>query len=281
MYQCFIIILSLTIFVSCKNEAKNKYATAKINHLNQYDFDMPSDVIELPKALKEISGFSFINDSVIAVISDSNPYLYFYNIFQRKIINSIEIASGGDFEDVAVCGDTAFVMQSNGKIWMVANYNKIPVISFFSLPLTPPFELEGLCHNQTKDTLFIAAKYWHEEDNTALNELPIWAFSIKQMKLVEEPIFYVSTEIASDKKKHLFHTSALKKVGNPAFWIVVSTNKKFVAQLDFNGVKDAIIPLESKEFIQPEGIDINSYGTIYISNEGGDGKGTLLAFKKR
>ena len=37
--------------------------------------------------------------------------------------------------------------------------------------------------------------------------------------------------------------------------------------------------LEEKYFIQPEGICIDAYGNMYISNEGRNGKGNILLFK--
>ena len=283
MYKYLCTIVSILFFISCHHNRKHIAADklVKANYLSQYNFEKPDVTIELPKELKEISGISFLNDSVIAVISDGKPYLYFYNIYQQEIINKIEVASGSDFEDVTVCGDTAFILQSNGKLWVIANYNKIPVITSVILPLKAPFELEGLCHNYTKDTLFIAAKYWHEEEIFTINELPVWAFSTKQMRLIEKPLFYISTAIASGEKNHLFHTSGFMLVGSPTCWIFISTNKKYITQLDYGGIKDSIISLESDEFTQPEGIDMNSVGTIYISNEGKDDKATLLQFNRK
>ena len=121
----------------------------------------------------------------------------------------------------------------------------------------------------------------HEEEATAINELPVWAFSTKQMRLIEKPLFYISTAIASGKKNHLFHTSGFIQVGSPASWIFISTNKKYITQLDYSGIEDSIIPLERDEFTQPEGIDINSVGAIYISNEGKNGKATILQFNRK
>ena len=235
----------------------------------------------MPDELREISGIDFLNDSVVAAISDGQPYLYFYNLKKKEILNKIMIADDGDFEDVTVCGNTIYILQSNGKIWMVNYSNQnLTVINSYSLSLQQPFELEGLCHNSANDTLFIAAKYW-QEDEDAETALPVWAYSVKDKKLIEKPLFTISSAVASVKKKHLFHTSGIVLSNDQSSWLAISTNKKYITQLSRNGAVEKIIILERDEFIQPEGIAIDRFENLYISNEGKDGKGTILKFNKK
>lgn len=280
MVKSITIIFSSLCLFSCNSGIKQKTVSKDITLLSLYDFDKPDGIIKLPKELNEISGISFINDSIVAAISDGKPYLYIYNLQQQTIASKIEVAVDGDFEDLTVCGDTVYIIQSNGILWTISNFNSTPLITSTTLPLEHPFELEGMCRNSTKDTLFIAAKYWHRQDSLDENELPVWAYAIRQNKLIDKPLFYIPATIALEKKKHLFHTSGISKINENPTWIAISTNKKYIAELTSSGKRDAIISLEQDVFTQPEGIDMDSKANIYISNEGKNDRANILKFSK-
>jgi hypothetical protein len=246
--------------------------------LNTYDFSKPDLTIELPKELEEISGISLINDSVIAAISDEKPFLYLYHLKEKRIVQKTKIQNGNDFEDVCICGDAVFILQSNGILWKVKNYNSTPIISSINLPFEKPFELEGMCQNNTRDSLFIAAKYWHQTANNKKNELPVWAFSIVNDELKSNPILPINSKVVFEEKKRNFQTSAIAKIGNPNYWLAISTNDKYIVALDGFGEVKSIKALDPQIFTQPEGITIDNSGTIYISNEDKNGVATILKF---
>jgi SdiA-regulated len=276
-----IYFMAFLLFVSCKSHSKNENKSLAISHLEHFDFSKPNDIIVLPKELKEISGISLINDSLVAAISDAKPFLFIYNLNQRKILDQIEIEGAIDLEDIIVIRNDAYALQSNGKLWKIGDYLTKPIIQSYILQLDPPFELEGLCANQTSDSLFFAAKFWRKKGENKKSSLPVWAYSIKEKELNISPIFSIQTGIASKKKEHLFHTSAILQLNAPLAWVAVSTNEKFIAEFGENGNLVKIIPLDQEVFTQPEGITIDKEGNIYISNEGKNGdKATILKFEK-
>ena len=290
-----IMILPFFCLFSCKQGKKHEkkdnaspvttgeVSSVYVNYLDMYHFHFPDEIYKLPKELNEISGLGFINDSIFAAICDSRPNLYLVNINTMKIMDKLFVAQQGDFEDVTVCGDTAFILQSNGVLWMVSGLLKPGFISSDTLKLEQPFELEGLCHNASGDTLFIAAKYWHKDENKHDRELPVFAYSIKDRKLDPVPVFYIPVSLGSEKAKHPFHTSGLLRLGSPFYWIAISTNNKYIAQLNSKGKKDTVMSLNEELFNQPEGISINKNGTIFITNEGKSEKDkpTILKFTRK
>ena len=251
-----------------------------INLLKQYDFSHPAEVIKLPKELKEVSGIRFINDSMLVMISDSKPDIFFYNIRQEAIVKQIRVGSRGDFEDIAVSGERIFVIQSNGVLWTVGQYNESPTLTADSLPLQQPFEIEGLSTNKKGDSLFLAAKYWHQDDLVPSGMLPVWGWSLSEKKRSEKPILLVPDKVSSSKGQQEFHTSGILPVYPEGRWLLISTNNKFIVQMNTAGQVDTLIKLDEDVFVKPEGIAFSPDGNLYISNEGKYDKATLLAFKK-
>ena len=56
----------------------------------------------MPKELSEISGISFINDSILVAISDGKPFLYCYNFYTEEIVNQIKITAAAANVPVSV-----------------------------------------------------------------------------------------------------------------------------------------------------------------------------------
>lgn len=263
------------------NASKQAPAPLAVNYLQQYDFAQPTAIIKLPKEMKEVSGIRFINDSVLVMISDSKPDVFFYNVRQQAIVRQIRVASKGDFEDIAVVGDHIFVLQSNGILWTISQYNESPAITSDSLSLQKPFELEGLSPNEAGDSLYLAAKYWNRDDPAAKGMLPVWALSIADKKLSAKPVLLVPATVNIGNDQEEFRTSGILPVYPVKRWLLISTNNKFIVQVDPAGTIDTIQKLDKDIFIKPEGIAFAPGGTLYISNEGTYDKATILSFKKK
>ena len=287
------LLLLIILAASCQQQKETPHDTAaqipaaakeelnlSVNLLQQYDFFHPSIVIKLPKELKEVSGIRFINDSVLVMISDSKPDIFFFNIRQQAIVKQIRVGSRGDFEDIAVSGDRIYVIQSNGVLWTVGQYNESPTLTADSLPLQQPFEIEGLSTNEKGDSLFLAAKYWHKDDLVPAGMLPVWGWSLTEKKRTEKPVLLVPEKVNSSKGLQEFHTSGILPVYPENRWLLISTNNKFIIQMNPAGQVDTLIKLDEDVFVKPEGIAFSPNGNLFISNEGKYDKAILLAFKK-
>jgi hypothetical protein len=271
----------LSTMLSCNWEKKKKKDTNQPLFLNVYDFNNPDQIIELPKELEEVSGIGIVNDSVFAAISDERPFLYFLNWKQQTIAEKIKINKGYDFEDLCIKGDTIYVLQSNGVLWNVANYTTNPAITSIDLRIVQPFELEGMCGGGTKDSIFIAAKYWHQTEGSKKSELPVWTFNVGINRLTDSPLFFIDSKVEIDSKKQTFHTSGMARITNLNYWLAISTNDKYIAALNNKGEIKDFAALNPQIFTQPEGIVVDDKEAIYISNEDKNGTATILKFNKR
>ncbi len=78
MYK-LLLVLFPAFLLSCLNKPREaKHEGPKV--------DSTTEIIEVPKDLKEISGIAFVNDSVVAAVEDENGVLYFFDLYKKEII---------------------------------------------------------------------------------------------------------------------------------------------------------------------------------------------------
>jgi len=242
----------------------------------EFDLTTPSKQYQLPKSLHEISGITAVNDSIVACIADEKGEVYFYNLNSSKIDKKLKFTEKGDFEDLTNINDTMYVLDSKGTVWVIKNYLLQPEISSVVLNIEPPFELEGLCHR--KDSLFIAAKYYHNKKRDQAGGLPVWRLT--QQLSVDKLLFTLPDLIQEQNEAIPFHTSAIVFDEENQRWLCLSTHGKWLIQCDYLGNILNRQQLPAQEFIQPEGICFTPKGDLLISNEGRDGAGTILLFSR-
>jgi hypothetical protein len=273
LISIFLLVITL---LSCNSKESKKSTADNVDRSLPFDLRSPSKCYELPKALHEISGIAAVNDSIIACIADEKGTVYFYNLKAGEIDTKLKFTEHGDFEDLTIVNDTIYVLDSRGVIWVIKNYLQQPQITSTPLTIEQPFELEGLCHRG--DTLFIAAKYYHNKKRDKKSVLPVWRLD-RQLQ-IKDPLFNLPDiiQVGGNTAAAPFHTSAIVYYEKMKQWFCTSTHTKAFIQCDYQGNILATQPLTEKDFSQPEGICFTMSGDLLISNEGKEGPGTILLF---
>jgi uncharacterized protein YjiK len=87
-----------------------------------YQINTPTKTFNLPPDLEEISGICFTSDGrKLAAIQDETGYMYLIDK-QSGIVEKdpIFFAEKGDFEDIAVVGDVAYIVKSKGTVTILS-----------------------------------------------------------------------------------------------------------------------------------------------------------------
>ena len=232
-----------------------------IEKKEDYSFSRPDEVYELPGRLKEVSGIAFANDSTLACVEDEHGIIYLYNLNEKKISREIEFASKGDFEDIAIKNDTAYVLRSDGMVTEISNYRSTPQVREFPLQLKKGTEVEGLFYSSANNTLIIASK----------SRNSLYSFALMEGRMIGEP-----TNI---KTTFEFLPSAVAIHPITHEYYILSSVRNSLLITSPQGEVLKAIELRSGYFIQPEGIAFNYSGDLYICNEGRHGKGNILMFR--
>ena len=259
----------------------------------------------MPASLEEISGISWTGKGSLACIQDEDGIIYFYSLEKEEVVSEVKFGKDGDYEDIAVVKNTAYVLKSNGNIFRVKNFKKekIKVKSYKTL-LSNKNDSEGMVYDSSENRLLIACKGSPsiEKENPYKGYRAVYSFDLESMQLLEEPVYLIDLhKIDSYKDQSSFtqFSSRLAKIlgitdpyGNlrpsgiaihpitDEIYIISSVGKLLI-RLDRDGLILGVQALDPNLFRQPEGICFSPEGELFISNEGKGGKGYILKFKPK
>lgn len=231
---------------------------------------------DLPSVLKEVSGIAYIDNDRFACIQDEQGVIYIYNRAAGKVEKEIPFGSAGDYEDIALVGEKAWVVRADGKLFEVDMASG--KATAHSTPLTEDHNVEGLAYDKTNNRLLLAIK---DEEPGGADYKGIYGFDLAGLKMAKEPVYRIDVTheaFASDKGK-----KKNKYVKPSAIGIHPSTGDIYVTDgpksrlliMDKNGAMKNLLQL-GKAFEQPEGITFSPGGDLYISNEGNKQPGNIL-----
>ncbi len=268
-----------------------------------YSLDNPESVWLLPVELREISGLSFYGDSTLAAIQDENARIYLLSSASGKLLNVYDFGGKGDFEGITIVGTTAWALKSNGDLFRVEHFDQAtPVATKYTTPLTPTNNAEGLTYDIETNSLLIACKGKPGLKNGEKYEdfKAIYSFGLDEFILETKPKYLIDLSVIeafrSQGAIREFYIKTTKKTGliSDALFFepsgiaihpqskhlyVISHTAKLLLVLNREGEILDIQKLNPTLFNQPEGICFSPDGTLYISNEGGKGQGSILKFR--
>lgn len=284
--QLLLVPLFTSAFLSCVPSDKSGKQASALSFLAPKDKQYT--VWELPDELKEVSGVIFKDSVNVLAVEDEDGLIYQYNLRDKKIVSKTRFAGEGDYEDLTIVGNDVYVVNSAGDLFRIRNFLTGKNISIFKLltPLKKKNDVEGLCYDQQKGRLLLAAK---AKGLINKKTKEIFAFNLKTNQLDTVPArsmplaaieaYYKGDAIEESSKKFLkalgnknmsavFTTSALAVHPKTQHLYLLSSVNDIIAVLDSNDNLLRVIPLKGKIFIQPEGLAFSPDGKLYVSNEG-------------
>jgi uncharacterized protein YjiK len=282
--------LFLTCFLFCCDSSKadhpekngGKAESKKINKDKQEA--SPAIVVtkkwDLPDMLREISGLAYMGNNRFACIQDEAGVIFIYNTATKQIERQVIFGTTGDYEGLALVGNTAYVVRSDGKIYEVENIGVTsPLIATYSTPLTAANNVEGITSDPRHHRLLLAIK---GTETGHKDYKGIYAFDLKTKKLLAEPVMRLDlADPLLDPVSGKIRQNALQpsEIGiNPATGDIYLTqaSKPQLLVLNADGTIRSRYKLSPRTFAQPEGIAFGPAGELYISNEGKTSRGNIL-----
>jgi len=241
--------------------------------------------------LREISGIAMGSENMIYCIQDETGILFTFDTKQEKITDMLRFTDIGDFEDVAINGDLAYVLRSDGTVFSF-NYKNFDGKATQTIAATNGTDVEGLFFDNQKKRLFLACKSSPVNGNAdhriiyemAPNEIHKTqiSFSISNNE-INKMIAKKYPKLERESNVYLFNPSAIAVHPHTNEKYVLSASNRLLAVYE-NKKLINVFPLPSEIFYKPEGLAFSSDGGLFISNEGiknGFVKGQILYFQKR
>jgi hypothetical protein len=253
----------------------------------EYDIKNSSKIYKLTSELNEISGIDIIDNNIVLCIEDETGNIYKYDLNKSNIIDKIKFSENGDYEDIAVVGNTVYVLRSDGVLFEIQNYNKVPNVVEHILDIDSKNN-EALCYDKKNNILLIIPKIKAGKGSEYKDKIVFYAFDLKTKKLKDKPFLVFELKNISDflgleYRKHIkknkkgkikknkkilvkFRPSAIAIHSITGYIYLISALDSKMVVLNNNEIVD-IVFLDKNIFIQPEGIDFFDNGDLLISNE--------------
>lgn len=246
------------------------------------DQPLAYEVIEewkLPEELMEVSGIDWIGDNKIACIQDEDGTIFIFDLNTSKIEKRIDFAGPGDYEDIHIVGENAYVLRSDGEIFEVQNYlSATPKTKTYPNFLSEKQNMESLAWDKKNNRLLLAVKDREPEDDSYKG---VYQFSLNDKDLKEEPVYRLEMEdhLLNDRdvqlRKKLRPSGLSMHPENGIFYILDGRASQLV--IASSKLKpEKRYALKEDEFEQAEGITFSEDGRLFISNEGKGEKANIM-----
>lgn len=238
---------------------------------------------EMPSYLSEISGIAWLPDGTMACVQDEEGVIFIYDLKKEKVTSNINFAGSGDYEGIAVKGETAYVMRSDGKMFEIARFResgKIKTLSY-DTGFSSKNNMETLTLSADGKSLITAPKDRDKSDEFK----GLYKIDLTSRLLDAEPTVSIDmqdTALENYLRKKVYKTFSPSDIAvhpkTGQYYVLEGINPKLVI-LDKKGAVSRVIKLDKDEFSQPEGITFSTDGKLYISNEAGKENANILEVK--
>ena len=254
-----------------------------------FDFLNPHKTFDVPEVLKEISGIAWAGNNTLYCVQDESGVIFKYDIINEEISGMLRFTDAGDFEDIALNGDTAYVLRSDGTLFWFNHVNFTGKYNKAVVPLNC-MNIEGLCLDKSNGSFLISCK--DKPINSFGLYRSVFQFFPKNKHLPEIAFSINLDEINKMINKHYPKLTREKVLFNPsAIAIHPLTNERYVLSATNRMIaiyKDKtltnVFPLPAQLYFKPEGLDFAENGDLFLSSEGmkkGYLGGQIFFFKKR
>lgn len=267
--------------------------------LPSYDLTQEDQSATLPRILEEVSGLAYAGNNQLLCVQDERGIIFHFDMTTKQIVKRIHFAKDNDYEGITIAGPEIFVLESDGTIYGVMEYDNPDSLVVEKIPtfLNSSNDAEGLCFDSAHNRLLVACKGQGGVGSRFKDKKAVYGFNLETRALEEDPVLVIDledleemqpsgdTQEAADdvltffgKNNLTFNPSAIAIHPVTQDIYILSSAGKNLLVLSSSGSIRSLTKLKKSQFKQPEGITFDETGTMYISNEGKGGRANIKAF---
>jgi uncharacterized protein YjiK len=273
------ILLSAGFLASAGSRAEPESVLAR------YDLEAPpGDRWELPRKLDEISGLAvdprgpvFAHEDERAIIFELEPSTH--SIVRRFAFGSPAIP--GDFEAIALVGDSVVLVTSNGVLYAGAQGRDGESVRYVrrDTGVGRSCEVEGLAYEPDDRSLLIACKV--PRDAFTRGHVTVFRWSLDRRGIVPPAALHVPlARLTRAAGLSDFHPSDITRDPVTGHYLLVAAREHAIAELTPAGDVEQVVRLQRKRHPQAEGIAVTPDGALLVTDEAGRGRATLSVYPR-
>ncbi|GAA4413831.1 hypothetical protein GCM10023187_42580 [Nibrella viscosa] len=239
-----------------------------------YQLTAPDQRYTVPPALTEISGLAYYKNDQLLCVEDEKAVVYVYDTRRKQVIEEFGFGGFGDFEDVAWVTGNIYVLESDGTLFRFKPGSTEIGRTGTDLPANT--EVEGLGYEPATNRLLLAPK-----DGKFGGEKRIYSFDLRTKTVYKVWVMAESRLDEAGIDGKAFKPSGLAVHPISGDWYLLSSTGKRLLVTNAKGELLTSVPLDPKQFRQPEGICFAPNGDLYIASEGDGKSGYILKFLYR
>ena len=270
LYPLLLPIFVLLTLVSCNGRNGRSF----LPDIPGYD-SKNKEIYILHKQLLEISGITYIDNRTLSAINDEDGKIFTIN-FKKGKPPAVQFGGKKDYEDLAIIDGNYYVLESNGNINIVPvdEPSKSRKIAFRK---KSKIEFESLYYDKALAKLVLLSK----EQRMLEEAIVAYSFDPVHENFSMEPVYIISLRAVKKLMKDYSaeckpSAASIHPLLNKLF--VVASVGKVLMICSLKGEVEKVYDLNPDIFSQPEGICFSPDGDMYISNEGLQGKATIIKF---
>jgi len=265
-----------------------------------YTLDEPDKEFKLPNKLKEISGLGIDStDAYLYAVQDEEGDIFVIDIATGKVEDQIKFHKEGDYEGIEFVNDRMYIVKSTGTLYEVQDLGKpTQKRTKHKFKFSKSSDVEGLGYDPVSNSLLLSCKGKAMKGEEALLKKGVYEVQLDSMIMNTDPKYTIDLDavkaflktntameyfdklakLFSPEEEFIFGPSGLAIHPITQDIYIVSAVGNVMVVINRNNEIIHIQKLRKKVHTQPEGIVFAKDGTLYISNEGKDGKGMIAAF---
>ena len=232
-------------------------------------------IIVLDDDLLEISGMYYLQDDQVASINDEDGKIFIIDT-KNGSFKQLKYGKKRDYEDIVKVDSFFYILESNGNVHKVS-LSGGEGDEEFEFKEEKKIEFESMYFDGDSKKLILISKEQREIKDAIL----AYSFDIATKTFSTDPYYSIPM------KSIYYHVKDINAVCKPSaaavhpilhkVFIIASIGKMLLV-CSMKGEVEHVFQLNPVHFPQPEGITFATNGDMFISNEGVQGKATILKF---
>lgn len=273
------VAIVLGVAPSCERQAKPAtHLDRQAGGVTGYDLQKPDTVFTLARSLREISGLATASDSLLLAIQDEAGRVFTLSATTGQIVGESRFASGGDYEAVELVGESVWIVQSDGDLF-VRLHGSDKKAERVNTDMKAKHDVEGLAFHPDESVVLLAAKeHLTKARERVIFSLPADDPDKKTAIWATIKIDTVAARLDLDSRSSTrFKPSGLAVHPLTGHTYVVSSALQVLIVLDAQRRLAEVSRLDPDLLPQPEGIAFLPNGDMFIASEGSR-RGRLARF---